>query len=75
MFILGAVKLRRPELPDGEKKKFASNVVQAATVLVTVPAAVAWPAYLLTVVPLVVVSRFYYRSRFNVAYPGPARNA
>jgi 4-hydroxybenzoate polyprenyltransferase len=50
----------------------SSNTVQAATVLVTVPAAIAWPAYLVLLVPIVATARPYYRIRFGLNYPGPA---
>jgi len=73
VFMLGRAKVRRagPEGPG--VKKTASNVVQAATLLVTAGAAVAWLAYLLLVVPLVVTARVYNRARFGVSYPGPAQ--
>lgn len=71
IFVFGALRLRRSD----RAAEVGSNIVQAATVLVTIPAAVSWPVYLLLIVPLVVISRFYYRTRFSLDYPGPARDA
>jgi 4-hydroxybenzoate polyprenyltransferase len=71
IFVLGALRLRRSD----RTAEVSSNIVQAATVIVTIPAAIAWPAYLLLIVPLAVISRLYYRARFNVDYPGPARDS
>lgn len=50
----------------------SSNAVQAATAVVTIVAAVAWPTYLALLVPIIVAARFYYRARFGLSYPGPA---
>jgi 4-hydroxybenzoate polyprenyltransferase len=71
IFVFGVVQYRS----SAASTKTGSNVVQAATVLVTVPAAILWPVYLLLVVPLVIVSRYYYRMRFGLDYPGPAQDA
>ena len=51
----------------------SSFVIQSNTLVVTVAAAFAWPLYLVVVVPLIVLSRFYHRRRFGFTYPGPAR--
>lgn len=48
----------------------SSLQVQTATLAVTIAAAVALPRYLYVVVPLIVLSRFYYRYRFGISYPG-----
>ncbi len=50
----------------------SSNTVQAATVLVTIPAAIVWPAYLFLLAPIVATARPYYKARFGLSYPGPA---
>ena len=53
----------------------ASKVaVQGISLVVTIAAVVVWPAYALLVVPLIVVSRFYYKRRFGITYPGPRRD-
>jgi 4-hydroxybenzoate polyprenyltransferase len=67
VFIYGAVNLRR-SVTRGP----SSNAVQAVTLMVTVPAAVAWPGYLFLLVPVVAAARLYYRARFGIQYPGPA---
>jgi hypothetical protein len=56
-----------------ERDRISSLTVQATTLIVTVAAAVIEPRYLLLVVPIVVASRFYYRQRFGVSYPGITR--
>jgi len=48
-------------------------VIQANTLIVTLAAAIFWPAYLAVVVPLVALSRFYHRRRFGIIYPGPRK--
>lgn len=73
VFMLGRAKIRRAGPQSAGVNKLASNVVQAATALVTAAAAVAWPAYLLLILPLVLAARVYNRARFGVSYPGPAR--
>jgi 4-hydroxybenzoate polyprenyltransferase len=70
IFVHAALKLRK-----SRKDPVSSNAVQWATVLITIPAVVAWPAYLLLMIPLVVAARLYYRARFGVNYPGPAVSA
>lgn len=50
----------------------SSSAVQVATALVTVPAAIREPLYLALVAILVLLSRYYYRARFGIHYPGPA---
>lgn len=72
VFTAAAVKLRRRD--PRAKKRLSSNVVQWVTLLVTFPAAFLWPMYLILLVPLVVLSRFYYRARFGLDYPGPAKD-
>jgi len=66
-FAYSALKLRRTGSTDS-----SSFSVQAATVAVTVPAAVAWPGYLLLIVPVVAAARIYYTARFGITYPGPS---
>jgi 4-hydroxybenzoate polyprenyltransferase len=51
----------------------SSFVIQTNTLVVTAAAAFAWPPYLVVVVPLILLSRFYHRRRFGFTYPGPAR--
>jgi 4-hydroxybenzoate polyprenyltransferase len=58
-----------------ERDRISSLTVQATTLIVTVAAAVIEPRYLLLAVPIVVASRFYYRQRFGVGYPGITRAA
>ena len=70
VFVHAAMRARRP---GGDTA--SSNAVQWATVLVTIPAVIAWPVYLLLLLPLVVAARLYYRARFGVTYPGPAASA
>jgi chlorophyll synthase len=53
----------------------SSRVVQLVTVVVTVPAAAAWPVYLVLLVPVILAARFYYTARFGITYPGPGRPA
>lgn len=55
--------------------RLSSHLVQGATAAVTLAAAVHWPAFFAVVIPLLGLSRFYYRERFNVEYPGPAKTA
>jgi 4-hydroxybenzoate polyprenyltransferase len=55
------------------KRSASSFLVQANTFIVTLAAVVAWPAYLTIIVPLILLSRFYYRRRFGISYPGPQR--
>jgi len=69
VFASAAVRIaRRPAAATA----ISSNAVQGAVAVVCVPAAIAWPWYLLLVVPVVVLSRFYYRARFGINYPGPS---
>jgi 4-hydroxybenzoate polyprenyltransferase len=67
VFFYAAVRLYRER-----NSSASSNAVQAATVMVTIPAAISWPAYFALLVPIVVAARFYYRARFGINYPGPA---
>ncbi len=64
----------RPDAPPDARgvRQASSNTVQFATALVSVPALVLEPRYLLVLVPLVLLSRIYYRARFGLRYPGPA---
>ena len=48
----------------------SSLTVQLVSVFVAFAAAVAWPMYLLLVVPLILASRYYYKSRFGLNFPG-----
>lgn len=48
----------------------SSLQVQGATLIVTLGAAYLWPAYLLLLLPLVFLSRYYHRLRFGIIYPG-----
>jgi 1,4-dihydroxy-2-naphthoate octaprenyltransferase len=54
---------------------FSSVVVQANTLIVSVAAVVFWPAYLVVIVPLIALSRFYHQRRFGIIYPGRTRHA
>jgi 4-hydroxybenzoate polyprenyltransferase len=56
----------------GEAGRAASNTVQAATAVITVPALYLWPEYALLLVPILAAARVYYRARFGISYPGPA---
>jgi 4-hydroxybenzoate polyprenyltransferase len=58
--------LRRPQ------RSVSSTVVQANTLVVSIAAALFWPAYIAVVAPLVALSRVYHRRRFGITYPGPA---
>jgi hypothetical protein len=58
---------------NGQAHRTSAFVVQFTTLLVTVAACVVWPFYLCVVLPLVSLSRLYYRARFDVSYPGPAK--
>ncbi len=66
-FPIALYPLRRNQTAD------SSLVVQANTLIVSVAAAVFWPAYLAVLVPLVALSRFYHRRRFGISYPGPTK--
>ncbi len=70
VFVHAALRARR----SGDVAA-SSNAVQWATVLIAIPAVIAWPVYLLLLLPLVVAARLYYRARFGVNYPGPAASA
>jgi len=52
-------------------KRTSSFVIQVNTLIVTIAASVAWPAYLLLTVPLIMLSRYYHARRFGISYPGP----
>ena len=67
VLVHSAVRLRRTGVTAS-----SSNAVQAATVMVTVPAVIAWPAYLILLAPIVAAARVYYSARFGITYPGPA---
>jgi 4-hydroxybenzoate polyprenyltransferase len=67
VFVYGAVRLLKTK-----DAAASSNAVQAATVTITIPAAIAWPGYFLLLAPIVVAARYYYRARFGISYPGPA---
>ena len=49
--------------------------VQGNTLVVTLAAVVVFPWYAAVIVPLIVASRFYYKRRFGLDYPGPAKSA
>jgi 4-hydroxybenzoate polyprenyltransferase len=67
VFLYAAVKAS-----GGRRSRASSNAVQAATVMVTLPAAISWPIYFTLLAPIIVAARFYYRARFGINYPGPA---
>ena len=50
-------------------------LVQLNTLVVALAAAIAWPLYLVLVVPLTLLSRFYHRRRFGIIYPGVRKTA
>jgi hypothetical protein len=50
-------------------------LVQTSTLVVTVAAAIMYPVYLALVAPLLLLSRFYYKKRFGITYPGLQRDA
>jgi len=70
VFCYSAVRLLK-----SEGVATSSNAVQAATVVITIPAVVGWPVYLVLLVPIVIAARFYYRARFGISYPGRASGA
>jgi len=70
-FVVGASKLRGAD--ETVRSKVSSNVVQYVTAVVAVAACVFKPMFAAVIVPLVVVSRLYYRARFGLNYPGPAQ--
>lgn len=49
--------------------------VQAASLAVIVGATAAWPLYAAVIVPLVLLSRFYFQRRFGISYPGLRKDA
>jgi 4-hydroxybenzoate polyprenyltransferase len=56
-------------LPGGRTGR-SSIQVQGTTALVSLGAAVHWPAFALLIIPLAVLSRLYHRRRFDLNYPG-----
>jgi 4-hydroxybenzoate polyprenyltransferase len=67
LFVFGAAS----HLRDSPGRNRASSyIVQGATLVVTVAAVVVEPRYLALVLPIVVASRYYYRERFGLSYPG-----
>ncbi len=60
-------------LRSGEKNK-SSIHVQASTLIIALGAVVLWPVYLLILIPLVILSRYYHYRRFGIIYPGAGRN-
>jgi 4-hydroxybenzoate polyprenyltransferase len=53
----------------------SSLYVQATTLVVAAGTIVMWPAFALVFVPLVALSRFYHRKRFDITYPGTQKAA
>jgi hypothetical protein len=53
--------------------RLSAFIIQSNTLIVTAGGAVFWPAYLVVVVPLIALSRFYHRRRFGITYPGPTK--
>ncbi len=51
-------------------RRVSSFHVQALTLIVTLGAASLWPAYLVILIPLIALSRYYHRRRFGIIYPG-----
>ena len=49
--------------------------IQSATLIITIAAIFFWPVYAFVVVPLIALSRVYYRLRFGITYPGPQKSA
>lgn len=68
VFIASAARLRRAATSAS-----SSHAVQAATLVVTAPAVIAWPGYLFLLIPIVAAARLYYRARFGIKYPGVSR--
>jgi len=60
---------------DAAPSRLSSNTVQLSTLAATTAAAMFAPLYLLVLVPLLILSRIYYRARFGLRYPGPAGQA
>jgi len=52
------------------QREASAVLVQVITLVVTAAAIVSWPTYAIIVVPLIILSRFYYRRRFGITYPG-----
>ncbi|MFH1755902.1 MAG: UbiA family prenyltransferase [Candidatus Latescibacterota bacterium] len=48
----------------------SSLQVQGTTLIVTLGAVILWPAYLVLLLPLILLSRYYHRRRFGLIYPG-----
>ena len=73
--LITAVTLPLTLIALTRKTQAASSLqVQGSTLVVTVAAIVLWPVYGLLVGPLVLLSRFYYKKRFGITYPGPQRS-
>lgn len=73
-FFYAYVRVGRAALSSGDgSQRLSSNAVQLSTLTTTAAAAIFAPLYLLVLVPLVILSRFYYRARFGLRYPGLAR--
>ncbi|MEE9269299.1 MAG: UbiA family prenyltransferase [Candidatus Krumholzibacteria bacterium] len=56
-------------------RETSAILVQVNTAVVAVAAVASWPAYALLVAPIVLLSRFYYKKRFGIIYPGPQKTA
>ena len=69
LLVLIVLPLTLAALPAGGTGR-SSIQVQGTTALITLGAALLWPAYLLILIPLLLLSRFYHRRRFGINYPG-----
>jgi 1,4-dihydroxy-2-naphthoate octaprenyltransferase len=55
-------------------RRASAMLVQVNTAVAAVAAVASWPAYALLVAPIVLLSRFYYKRRFGIIYPGPQKS-
>jgi 1,4-dihydroxy-2-naphthoate octaprenyltransferase len=68
--IRAAVTVQEPV--PGQVERTSSGAVQLATALVALAAVVVEYRFAFVLVPLVLISRSYYRARFGLSYPGRA---
>jgi 4-hydroxybenzoate polyprenyltransferase len=68
--IRAAVSEETPSMAEVERT--SSGAVQLATALVALAAVVVEYRFAFVLVPLVLLSRYYYRARFGLNYPGPS---
>jgi len=75
-FFMAYLKIRSAVTGDTpapvDIERTSSGAVQLATALVALAAVVADYRFAIVLIPLVLVSRVYYRARFGLSYPGPS---